>query len=43
MSERHATSAELELYVLGALDGVQGARVESHCAACDQFSAALAV
>jgi hypothetical protein len=42
MSTQHATSAELELYVLGALDGAHAERVEAHCAACDRCAAALA-
>jgi anti-sigma factor RsiW len=42
MSTQHATSAELELYVLGALEGERAERVERHCAACDACAAALA-
>ncbi len=42
MSTQHATSAELELYVLGALDGERAQRVEVHCSACDACAAALA-
>jgi anti-sigma factor RsiW len=42
MSTQHATSAELELYVLGALEPAQAERVEAHCAACDRCAAALA-
>jgi len=42
MSTRHATEAELELYVLGALDADRTEAVEAHCAACDACSAALA-
>jgi hypothetical protein len=38
---RHATSAELELYVLGALETAHAERVESHCAACEACAAAL--
>jgi hypothetical protein len=38
---QHATSAELELYVLGALDAAQADHVEAHCAACDACAAAL--
>jgi hypothetical protein len=37
----HATSAELELYVLGALDAAHAERLEAHCAACDACAAAL--
>jgi hypothetical protein len=42
MSREHATSAELELYVLGALAGGQAERVEAHCARCAACAAALA-
>jgi anti-sigma factor RsiW len=42
MSGRHATSAELELYVLGALDAARVQEFEAHCAACDACAAALA-
>jgi hypothetical protein len=42
MSTQHATSAELELYVLGALETAHAERVEAHCAACDRCAAALA-
>jgi hypothetical protein len=42
MSTEHATSAELELYVLGALAGKQAERVEAHCVRCDACAAALA-
>lgn len=42
MSRRHATSAELELYVLGALDPERAAVVEEHCASCDACARALA-
>jgi hypothetical protein len=42
MSREHATSAELELYVLGALAGAQAERVEDHCARCAACAAALA-
>jgi hypothetical protein len=42
MSTEHATSAELELYVLGALAGAQAERVEAHCARCASCAAALA-
>jgi len=40
MSTRHATEAELELYVLGALDADRTEAVEAHCAACDACKAA---
>jgi len=42
MSHRHATSAELELYVLGGLDPERAAVVEEHCASCDACARALA-
>jgi anti-sigma factor RsiW len=42
MSHRHATSAELELYVLGGLDPERAAMVEEHCATCDTCARALA-
>jgi hypothetical protein len=42
MSTEHATSAELELYVLGALAGEQAERVEAHCVRCAACAAALA-
>ena len=42
MSHRHATSAELELYVLGGLDPERVAVVEEHCASCDACARALA-
>ena len=42
MSTEHATSAELELYVLGALSGGQAERVEAHCVHCAACAAALA-
>jgi len=41
MSGRHATSAELELYVMGALDARSAEALETHCASCDACSAAL--
>jgi anti-sigma factor RsiW len=41
MSGQHATSAELELYVLGALDADRIESFEAHCAACDACAAAL--
>jgi anti-sigma factor RsiW len=42
MSGRHATSAELELYVLGALDATRVEEFEAHCASCNGCAAALA-
>jgi hypothetical protein len=42
MSGRHATAAELELYVLGALDAGRVESFEEHCAGCDACAAALA-
>jgi anti-sigma factor RsiW len=42
MSHRHATSAELELYVLGGLDPERAAVVEEHCASCDACARGLA-
>jgi anti-sigma factor RsiW len=42
MSHRHATSAELELYVLGGLDPERAAVVEEHCASCDTCARGLA-
>lgn len=41
-SARHATAAELELYVLGALDADRVESFEAHCAECDACAAALA-
>jgi hypothetical protein len=41
MNGRHATGAELELYVLGALDAGRVDAFEAHCAACDVCAAAL--
>jgi hypothetical protein len=41
MSTRHATGAELELYVLGALDADRVEAFEAHCAECDACAAAL--
>ncbi len=41
MSGRHATPAELELYVMGALDADRSEAFEAHCAACDACAAAL--
>jgi ferric-dicitrate binding protein FerR (iron transport regulator) len=38
----HATREELELYVLGAVDGGRAEALEAHCAACDACAAALA-
>jgi anti-sigma factor RsiW len=40
--DRHATSAELELWVLGGLDPERAAVVEEHCASCDACARALA-
>jgi anti-sigma factor RsiW len=40
--DRHATSAELELWVLGGLDPERAAVVEQHCASCDACARALA-
>jgi hypothetical protein len=37
----HATAKELELYVLGALDGARAEAFEAHCASCDACAAAL--
>jgi hypothetical protein len=37
----HATPAELELYVLGALDASRVDAFEAHCAECDACAAAL--
>jgi anti-sigma factor RsiW len=42
MSGRHATVAELELYVLGAIDADRIEAFEAHCAECDACAAALA-
>jgi len=42
MSGRHTTGAELELYVVGALDADRTEALETHCAACDACAAALA-
>jgi anti-sigma factor RsiW len=42
MNGRHATAAELEAYVLGALDGGRIESFEAHCAECDACAAALA-
>jgi len=41
MSAQHATSAELELYVLGALAPARVEAFEAHCAACEACAAAL--
>lgn len=41
VSGRHATSAELELYVLGGLGPERAAVVEEHCASCDACARAL--
>jgi hypothetical protein len=40
--QAHATAAELELYVLGALDAGRIEAFEAHCATCDACAAALA-
>jgi anti-sigma factor RsiW len=42
MSGRHATAADLESYVLGALDPERIESFEAHCAECDACAAALA-
>jgi hypothetical protein len=42
MTGRHATAAELELYVLGALDVGRIEAFEAHCAECDVCASALA-
>ena len=42
MSGRHATAADLESYVLGALEPSRVAAFEAHCAECDACAAALA-
>lgn len=42
MSGRHATAADLESYVLGALDPHRIEGFEAHCAECDACAAALA-
>ncbi len=42
MSGRHATAAELEHYVLGALDAGRVEEFEAHCAECEACAAALA-
>ena len=42
MNGRHATAAELEAYVLGALDAGQLDSFEAHCAECEVCAAALA-
>ena len=38
----HASSGDLELYVIGALDPVSAARVEAHVCDCDACAAVLA-
>ncbi len=38
----HVRAAELELYVLGALEEPRGMAVETHCAACERCAAQLA-
>ena len=42
MTGRHATSAELELYVMGALDGGSAEWLEVHAATCEVCASALA-
>jgi len=42
MSGRHATAADLESYVLGALDPDRIETFEAHCAECEACAAALA-
>jgi hypothetical protein len=42
MSRRHASSAELELYIVGALGPLRQEWIEAHCAACASCAAALA-
>jgi hypothetical protein len=42
MNGRHATPAELELYVVGALDAGGVGALEAHCTACEVCGAALA-
>lgn len=42
MSARCTTAAELELYVMGALDASLVEDVETHCASCERCAAALA-
>jgi anti-sigma factor RsiW len=42
MSGRHATAADLESYVLGALGPDRIESFEAHCAECDACAAALA-
>jgi hypothetical protein len=42
MSGRCRTAAELELYVMGALDASLVEGFEAHCAECDRCAAALA-
>jgi ferric-dicitrate binding protein FerR (iron transport regulator) len=39
---RHATREELELYVLGAIEGGPAEAVEAHCACCPRCAEALA-
>ena len=38
----HAGRAELELYVVGALEGARAEALEEHCASCDVCADALA-
>jgi predicted anti-sigma-YlaC factor YlaD len=42
MKQEHVAVAELELYVMGALDEVRAARVEEHAGACAACGEALA-
>ena len=42
MTTLHPMASDLELYVMGALDAVTGARVEAHVAECDACAEALA-
>lgn len=42
MNGHHATAAELEAYVLGALDEGLVEGFEAHCAECDECARALA-
>ena len=42
MSGRHATAAELEAYILGALDASRIESFEAHCAECEACAGALA-
>ena len=42
MTTLHPMASDLELYVMGALDAVTGARVEAHVAECSACAEALA-